>query len=205
VYTRPLALVLALALAACSDADMRPNATFDRTAPWLTWGNNEQLILSADSGPTISSVQLINVDYRYPTTWQLMLAVDNPTWAPAAVMMGFEVEFTVQLGVGRSQYTVPPVLFQFSDTQLQPDGIANSRVLTQFEFEKQSPAPAFIAPNVVGSVPAQSIMVQAKIRATASMAAATQIRADVFAFAAPVVHIRPDWFQGEFSEELGGR
>jgi hypothetical protein len=169
------------------------------------WGTSEELQLTTETAAVAGGVvshQLANVDYHHPTTWCVLLAASS-SWAPAAIPMGIEVRFSVRFGVGRAILDLPPVVFQWSDAELQPDGIGDLKVASCFEFTAINGTA--VEPNIVRALPAQNIQISADLRSLAPMGPGTDIRAQVTSFAAPLVHVRPDWFAGLIGQELNGR
>lgn len=206
MHPRTLGIGLAL-LAACNGTAERTDvqATPDGGAPWLMWGTTEELQLTTESAAIAGGVvshQLANVDYHHPTTWCVFLAASS-LYAPPAVPMGIEVRFYVRFGVGRAILDLPPITMNWSDAELQPDGVGDLKVASCFEFAAINGTA--VEPNLVRALPAQNIQISADLRSLVPMGPGTDIRAQVTSFAAPLVHVRPDWFVGNLGQELNGR
>jgi hypothetical protein len=178
----------------------------DGGPPWLMWGTSEELILTTESAAVMGGIvsqQLANVDLRHPTNWTILVAVTQVVFSPVVDPMGVQVNFNIRFGVGRSVLDFAPVVMQWGNAELQPDGIGDQKVLTEFPVAPLVPAgPA----NLVRKFPAQSIQIGADLRSLVAMGPGTTIRAQVTTFCAPITHVRPDWFLGHMAGgETNGR
>lgn len=206
MHPRALAVALAL-LAACNAPDETMSTIApDGGPPWLMWGTSEELVLTTESAAVMGGIvsqQLTNVDLRHPTNWTLLVAVSQVVFSPVVDPMGVQVNFNIRFGVGRSVLDFAPVVMQWGNAELQPDGIGDQKVLTEFPVAPLVPAgPA----NLVRKFPAQSIQIGADLRSLVAMGPGTTIRAQVTTFAAPITHVRPDWFLGHMAGgEINGR
>lgn len=185
--------------------DMPTTGVIDSGDPWLMWGTSEELFADANTlavNNGLVSHQLSNVDYHHPTTWTIFLAA-NATWAPVEALMGIETRAIITFGVGRSLIELPPVIFDWSLAELQPDGVGELKYTTQID------GPELVAgsgiANPITKLPAQSIQIRAEMISLAPTGANSTIRSQVWAFCAPQVHVRPDWFLGEVGNEAKGR
>lgn len=196
---RALAFAVALCLVACSDPEMK-------NIPWLMWGGAESLTLTA-TGPgqlLTKSVQLTQVRYGRPTTWRYFFAANllgGNTTSPAPVL----VDFNLTMGTGRSSVVVPA----FEHYRFNP-GIGAVTPAQKFSASVNGPVrdDSSVAPfpqNSLVQLPLETVQIQAVVSYQASVPG-DSVQIEVHSYFAPEVHIRPEWFKGEFNgDEDGGR
>jgi hypothetical protein len=186
----------ALAALACSGEPMHGGQ-----APWSMWGSTKQ-ILCTSTGASASlgqSNQIAFVDYHRPETWNFLLAVhvDDVAVAPAVVT---RIEFELTTGVGRSQITIPRFgLFQIAVVDLVA---GNQFQITSTELPSERASR--VSPNVIERIVGQQISLQARCFFEGG-ATGPSVALSVSGFFAPQPHIRPDWYNKQFSQELEGK
>jgi len=184
--------------------------------PWHQWGSTQDVVMIGAGGvqapPPVRAQQLVRVEYKYPVTWAFFLSV-QVTHSNMAVPLinAVFVDFDVNIGVGRSNVHLDPFArAQFSGVQVQQAGLA-FRFADSVQAEPLDPFTGFDptalqpAPNIVRQLTAQSIQIGATLRSTGAQTLNDQIMASITAYVAPLNHVRPEWFAGEFGNELGGR
>lgn len=183
----------------------------DPISPWHMWGTSQrvQLVgeLTAVSNQPAKNSQLARVNFRRPETWSFFLSASISATPAASVSSDLDVSFGIIIGVGRSNVYVPKfVSFHF----VVP---ANAAVPPPpYEAQKwamSATSPPFddSSPTVLATglqFPAQDI--QCYANSSYSGTGASGLIADVTlsAFFAPATHVRPDWFNEEGLQFLGG-
>jgi hypothetical protein len=177
-----------------------------KNSPWLMWGGAESITLSATSpGQLLTrSVQLTQVRYGRPTTWRYFFAANllgGLTTAPAPVL----VDFNLTMGTGRSTVVVP----SFEHYRFNP-GIGAVAPVQKYSASVNGPVrdDSSVAPfpqNALVQLPLETVQIQAVVSYQAN-SVGDNVQIEVHSYFAPEVHIRPEWFKGEFSgDEDGGR
>lgn len=186
------------------------------TTPWHTWGSSALLtVRSGAVGPanaTVAASQLCRIQYHRPETWRFMF------WGrlvggdvDPAVTTSVHALFDVMIGVGRS----------VMDTQKAILGVpVNFNAFCQFRWN----VPATVVPgsqnfntkyltrvrapihddslgaaayyHEIDQFPAEDIQCRVRLVMSAG-GAGIAVTAEVGAFFAPNVHVRPDWFSDD--------
>lgn len=184
------------------------------TPPWHMWGNTQTVQLQANSVTPVSaaSPQLARINYKRPDSWRFFMAatlldVQGPVLAGSLVT----VAFSVTLGVGRSQSTIP----QFVFFEFDPAGGAPFYTLPALKWTNASLEPVRVgttppafSTSRIDVIPADSIQCTAICTLQAGSAAAYRATLEVAAYFAPQTHVRPDWYTevGHFNgNEDGGK
>jgi hypothetical protein len=177
--------------------------------PWHMWGSGVLIHgVQVAGGNTLTSAQVARANYRRPDTWRFWLGArligGTPNTGGAANY--YRVNFTLQLGVGRSIFVTPAP---------PRVGIAyTDQFFAQFRFEVlvgETPgnqgdnikwATSVRTPlindgdatswTLVDHLVAQDIQCQATLHME-SAPVGYQVDAEATAFFAPNVHLRPDW------------
>jgi len=178
--------------------------------PWHLWGTTDVVRIVGAGGVTaprpVNTQQLVNVLYKHPTTWCLFFHVKMSisTGVPLNAMF---VDFNVQIGVGRTNIRMDPFArVSMTVAEMQDDSL-NQRWASSFQARELDTASAIFtpAPNFIQNIPAQSIQVGASLHSTGAQTLGQEFTAAITALAAPLVHVRPDWFEQHFAGgELGG-
>lgn len=158
--------------------------------------------LGDGSGPSGSfgrkTVNLINANYGRPDTWTLFLAVEIEFQPGSAFVGNPAPSFHVALGTGLLNYQV----LNAWQPQFPPPGVGTIRAATTrltglTDVTGATPQVQFID---IGELPAQSLQVIGQFDYQGAGSAILTMTA----MAAPRSHVRPDWFNGHFTSELGG-
>ncbi len=196
---RAVVVALALFVVACSDQDMK-------NSPWLMWGGAESITLTANAPGIMLTrhVQLTQVRYGRPTTWRYFFAANllgGHTTSPAPVL----VDFNLSMGVGRSTVVVP----SFEHYRFNP-GIGDIVAASKYSASVNGPVrdDSLVAPfpqNAIVQVPLETVQIEAVVTYQATTVG-DNVSIEVHSYFAPEVHVRPEWFKGEFpGDEDGGR
>lgn len=205
--------------------------------PWHLWGNSQTIefpvetIAAPRSGITN---QLIKISYKRPETWHWMFQarlIDGPPLNTPDFFTDIIVHWELIVGIGRSMqrmafessgsnFAIPP-FEQYRFRWSAPDPFPRNAVIwtTQANapgrfFGFDSP-PSFSA-STVNQIVAQDIQLQVQCVALTVednvAVAGRNLKVEVSAQFAPVVHVRPDWLhptapiEQQFpGDEIGGR
>jgi hypothetical protein len=180
-------------------------------APWHMWGSTERLSVIRGAVPSTQGSQLARINYKRPETWRFLIAARLVGGDAATNLAGdtFRVNVNLNVGLGRSSIdtkqqppSFPPlvnfgfVTFDF----LVPLGTVPGRQAGNNKYTDtgQSPPLSDIAatPQVepIDRIVAQDIQVYCELQSISAAPGAT-VSAEVSAYFAPNVHIRPDWFR----------
>jgi hypothetical protein len=191
-------------------------------APWKMWGTSERLtVVSGAVGPanaTVSSSQLAKVSYRRPDTWRFMFTgrlIGGTVGAVATTSV--HALFDVFVGVGRSVLdTQKPVLgvpVNFNAfAQMRWDvapAVQPGQQNYNIKFCTQVLGPplddsALTTLQVIDHIPAENISCRVRL-VMSSGDPGVEITAELGAYFAPNVHVRPDWASEDYrGGETGG-
>ena len=174
--------------------------------------------------------QLVKVSYKRPTAWNWIFSsklIAGPPGGSLTTNVAISVEFELTIGIGRSMIMMAPQVISPSSGTFSPPFERHSFVYgTQFPRNAQiwstkttSPSRTFIgdvvgtppiadAPTVVDNIVAQDIQLVTRVYATAeppNTAIGALVSVEVSAEFAPLVHVRPDWFnEGPNESRFGG-
>jgi hypothetical protein len=167
------------------------------------WGQSQVINianLGDGSGPSGSfgrkTTNLLNINYGRPDTWRLMLGV-KIEFLPGFTFVGQPAPtFHLAMGLGLLNYQISNV-WQPQFAALGPYEAYSTRLTGLTDVTGVTPQQNFID---LDQIPAQSLQVIGQFDYQGSGSAVVTM----VAMAAPISHIRPDWYQGRFSSELGG-
>jgi hypothetical protein len=192
-----------------------------RVAPWHMWGSSQHVrVTQATAGGTYAaSVQLARINYRRPDTWRFWLAARLLPSAivPAPGPLAVEIQFHLIVGVGRTMYQteLPPqpgvglgtgYFGQF--VYVVPAGFtpggdnANNRKWTTRVHTPPLDDNTPTSYELCDEFPAQDIQCQGSVFLGAAPAGYT-LNAELTAWFAPNVHMRPDWWTSLHEESAG--
>jgi hypothetical protein len=199
--------------------------------PWVTWGGTQSLTASiinaaAPGGAIVQAArqQLVRVNYKRPETWCFFLHADVN--GPPNVGTPFDEEvfirvlFDLVIGVGRSQVSTIrnivggapiPIGRTFCTMQwVIPINTSPADTTPKWTTRVRLPEPD----DNAGGLPtldmdkfvAQDIQISATMALTVTPGMPPgPYTAQASAFVAPINHVRPEWFVGEFvANETGG-
>lgn len=211
---------LALALAVgCTDM---PRPKSNPLAPWHMWGSSQQMTVEAPAGTgagsilNANSVQLFRINYKRPETWSFWLSAELMGGNVSDVDIQVITEFNLIVGAGRT-------VFDTQGTFGTDAGFATFRWLvvagvspgqpprkkwtTQFETPTLDEVTGASTRKPIEWVPAQDLQCRARsaLILTGATAVDNQVLLNVTSWAAPRAHVRPEWFDGEYTgAEKGG-
>lgn len=185
--------------------------------PWKMWGTSVPLNVAG----TVASVerasqQVARVSYKRPENWRFFIRAaliggDAPAVNPMAIRIRVDLFFGVGRAVTQTQQpTVTGIIqeaFAFF-TWLVPAGVAPQEVQFSNKYVTQVRTPPTIDTDLttrqtIDHLPADNIQAQATLTVVKSEPLAVQSQVEVFF--APNVHVRPDWWEGQFlGDEVEG-
>lgn len=179
--------------------------------PWHLWGDSKLLEPISGGGalsPTVSSNQIVRVNYGRPETWRFLFAAKllggiGPGGSP--VNPGnVVVTFNVTTGVGRQSVT----LNAFEQYKFQWNALAQAQKYSTDVIgpaRDDSAAPLVDNNNRIDLVSGEDIQVDASAILTTNQVGDT-VQVQVYAFFTPNVHTRPEWHEQRFpGDETEGR
>jgi hypothetical protein len=149
--------------------------------PWLMWGTNAQVRITAPGTP-VQSQQLVSIDYGRPDTWDFQFFARVVDAVGAGNVF---ISFDVTLGLGRTTVT----LFSFETYTIALPAQRGQTIFTTAVIGADRSA-LVLGQNLITEVAAQTIQVVANVTATVL----TSATVDVGSMWAPRTHVRPDWF-----------
>lgn len=190
-------------------------------APWHMWGSSQVVTVPDVSDGTVfqQSAQLASIKYNRPDTWSFLLGAQL-LQVPTPVVPNLLVIVQIQLiaAIGRAELTIPATpngfntgfarfVWKFGGPPILP---AQVKWTTAVRTPILDEGPAEPLPGeVCDSFPAQTIQCNAQaVVVTSGGVVETDKRTKIqlHAYFAPRTHIRPDWYQNNFSGgESGGR
>jgi hypothetical protein len=170
--------------------------------PWHLWGNSMTILVpksGVGSGVAESTQQLVRVSYARPESWQFLLearlvGVPEPV-TPAVIT----VVFDLVVGIGRSQTTLGTFgafLFSFSGPS-SPNGA--HKYVTEVPSPLRNDLDA-TSTGITTSIVAQDIQLNARLAFIGGVPS-PDAQVEVSAYFAPLSHVRPEWFNGQFRGE----
>lgn len=169
--------------------------------PWHMWGN-AQTIQITSVGPStpvipIQTQQLLQVMYARPESWRFFCAARLLTVTPAAGAGGLiDMQFEIQMGVGRSTIIIP----NFVNFQWDPNTDVSQQRWTdqavgslRFNGDTQ--------PNIINVFTAQNIQAVARtsyVQLPGPFTATIEVAMHV----APATHIRPEWYAADATKRF---
>lgn len=180
--------------------------------PWHLWGSTQSAKIIGIGTPIdpagVTTPQIVNIDYHYPIAWNFFLSarVSQFTNSPAQL----QVQFDLQIGVGRSNTLIENFWRIFWRGGFGLDNALRWTTQVQAPPSDDLPPPQPTTPpepTFCDQIVAQSLQLKANVSATPFGGTVNDsIVVDVSAYFAPVSHIRPGWFRGNFNGgELDGR
>lgn len=188
--------------------------------PWHLWGQTKTVDLLATGAPQIQGIQLARIDYHRPESWNFFfgvnfLGVDVPPLADVE----FEVSFDVIPGVGLTNFNTkndaplftPPsqLCFAYFQFHLPAGSLPVGNIVTK-RWTTTSRSPQLDDSDNTSRLPVNYLVAQ-NLQCQASVLQSTggpniSAKFELTAMFAPRVHVRPDWWNGDFSGgELGGK
>jgi hypothetical protein len=177
------------------------------TTPWHLWGNSSVLDLSIGAGGSrqVVGTQLARANYKRPENFRFFFGgrlLDGIAGVGAATEV--YAFFDLKLGVGRSVFdTLNPSFVNFRSfctmhwrvpagviPGAQPDNVKWTTTALATPLDDATPT---VRP-LLQLIPAQDIQVEARMFIDLAPSPVT-VRAELTAFLAPNVHVRPDWFR----------
>lgn len=159
--------------------------------PWHMWGSTQVISCSTAGGVgTVSSTQLVRINYGRPEAWRFLAHVALPAGTPAAASI--TVNFKAIMGIGRASVTLSPL------AQFTPGA---SLAIGASSWQTRSFQPNFdgtlTTANPDDAMVAQDVQAWAEMTANVS---ALNVPVQVSLMFAPNVHVRSDWYKGIFEE-----
>lgn len=224
--TSTLQSILACLLAGsfCSCADYEPvteaeategdeeTMAFNGVPPWAMWGDSKNVTVEVGTiVQNVASAQIARIAYGRPETWDFFFSVklvdQNEDYAHHIGQI--DIWFDVTIGVGRSSVTIPgfehfmyyassgsPIThFTIGDMKYSTEVIGPGR--TDLVLSTDPAA----AENRIGEITAQDIQVQARLAYNGWVVGDLTPRTatiECTSYWSPRVHLRPEWFEGEF-------
>ena len=180
-------------------------------APWHMWGSSQQVSLTQTvaGGAPAQTMQLARVNYRRPETWSFWLAARltggdvNP--GPGALVV--EANVQVLFGVGRSifrsedqgQFGFARFLWSLPALVSPGGNLNNNKYTTRVNSVVLNDVDA-TSFQPIDHIVAQDIQCWATF-SILSVPVGNSVSAELTAFFAPRVHVRPDWFT-ELGEDV---
>jgi len=172
-----------------------------KNPPWMMWGNSQ--VISVAIGPTApatTSGQLVKISYARPENWKFLFGA---TVIEAPHVPGVcQVAFSVTTGVGRAILTIERFEFYFFD---ETAGFLDNLVgrpfyTTQVQDTGRGVTAPYNTTGFITEIPGQDIQVQGQVSCIVAQAGTWRnLVMTVDAHFAPSVHIRPEWYKGEFA------
>ena len=162
--------------------------------PWHMWGNEVGVEVRGQSATT---TQLARVNYKRPESWSFFLGAELRSFEPSPADQNVGVGINLITGVGRAAFDtkvrLPAESFAFFNWNI-PGGATLADIATPKRYVTRVLGPAAddddpTTRQVIDRIVAKDINVEA-IAGSASGIYSLRI----FAFFAPFVHVRPDWF-----------
>lgn len=188
--------------------------------PWHLWGQTKTVELLATGAPALSGIQLARIDYKRPETWRFFFGVNflGVDAAPAADVE-FEVSFDVLPGVGLTNFdtknatvlATPPgqLCFAYFQFHLPAGSHPVGNIVTR-RWTTSTRSPVCDDSDNTSRFPIDHVVAQ-NLQCQASVVQSTGgpnvgAKFELTALFAPNVHLRPDWFEHQYSGgELGGK
>lgn len=176
--------------------------------PWHLWGSTQvvQMVGTASTPPHQDTQQLVNAQAKLPLSWKFNLLV-KCTYVDAGGLPpinSYYVDFLTTWGVGRSNEQVET----FGRCMFTPTDLIGSRNYRQADKIQVVPMDATdptAAPVWFDTLTASSIQIRASLYSTGAQTVGSVLTASISAYVSPITHVRPEWFNGQFGEEMGGR
>jgi hypothetical protein len=165
-------------------------------AAWHLWGSKSVVTVeSTFTTPVVVSNQLVNVKYKRPETWRFLFYAKLLASDPVAAGSGtIHNRFNLRVGVGRVNLALGTVI----DLTFDPTDIG------KIIFCSEIPD-TLATPGKFGQFPAETIQLNCDSNYQSAVGT-FNATIEVAAFMAPITHVRPDWFKGDFSSgELEGK
>lgn len=164
--------------------------------PWHMWGDKKTVVLTQDTGLNVArqSEQLVRINYARPETWRWFFSarlIETTAAGPINVFVNWNLTF----GVGRSSTNFPAFeqyLFSTAAIPLNVSDIIFSSTVSGRLRLQGVPAANQPAPNVVETISAQDIQLQADFVFSSANAGERAV-VEVSAYFSPNVHVRPEW------------
>jgi len=170
--------------------------------PWHLWGNEKTLQLTAAATlqpPIPSTQQMVRAKYKRPESWHFLFSAEVIDSAVAAGGGGITVNWDLTIGIGLNTIVIPG----FVQQGFPIVGSPTDRIQIWTATAKQPPQfGGDVADSRVSTFVAQDVQLQARIVFNASSQTSVTLR--LAAQVSPVVHVRPDWWQGHYPNELDG-
>jgi hypothetical protein len=208
---RELGALLGVALPGCAfDTEESPDMSFP-LAPWHMWGTSQRLALTVNNtatGEGLFSGQLAKIAYGRPESFNFLFGFRVDALSINPVDYVIDVSFDLIVGIGRSVLQIP----DFEHFRLANSGaVATTPPILFWSTQVRSPArdrtlsavpPTAIDPGVTDYIVAEDLQCGLRVRTQGTLGV---VQCEVFAFFSPRVHVRPEWFEGEFrGKETGG-
>lgn len=191
-----------------------------KNEPWHLWGQTKTIELLSTGAPTISNQQLARVDYHRPETWSFFFGVNLlDVSGPPLADVDFSVSIDVLPGVGLTFFDTfnsaplftPPadLTFAFFRFHLPAGSLPIGNIVTR-RWTTSTRSPLLDDLDVTSRLPIDRVVAQ-NLQCKASVSQSTGgpnigAKFEVTAMFAPRVHVRPEWWKGEFpGGEIGGK
>lgn len=171
-------------------------------SPWLLWGGSEALNCPYTGifTTTVASRQLNKISYGRPDTWHWLfsVAIVGTTYAvlPTTVGQQLQVFFDLTIGIGRSQVTLP-AFEHYTFTAAAGDTL-DGQIWSTTAVGPDRGGVLVNSDNLVRQIVAQDIQLQCRAVYSTGETHGDSVRIQVDTHFAPVNHIRPEWYRGEF-------
>jgi hypothetical protein len=173
------------------------------------WGDSETLQLSASVlGTPARSTQLAKITYKRPESWNFAFQAILESMSAPTADFTLDIWFDLTIGIGRTFIKIP----EFEHYRLFNAGGVGTPIPQMF-WSTQVPSPnrsrsitapaTNSGPGVTDFFVAEDIQCQCRVLFLGSPA--NNISLQVSSLFAPRVHVRPEWFEGQFrGGETGG-
>jgi hypothetical protein len=193
-------------------------------SPWHLWGSSETSTVGITGGGGVFSSsqtthQLAKISYKRPETWRFFLFGRILGGTTGAVLpTALHAIFDVMVGVGRTNFDttkrttglgVPGQFNGFAEMRWNVvAGVVPGAQNFNRKFCTEVSGPplddtALTTLQRIDHIVAQDIQCNCRVLLS-NGDLGIQIQYEVGAFFAPNVHVRPDWFDGQYPTELGG-
>lgn len=205
---RFLAVLFAALFAAglsCSCADTAPGEAIDdeepidmsskTIPPWYLWGGTKtvELIKPAVGTPAVVTQQLAKFSYGRPESWNFLFVVqvlESPTPGGVGIV---QIRYNLTTGIGRTQSTIDDFeLYIFDTLPFVGNTLYSSSVKGPLRTSTDT------APNMITDFVGQDMQLNARAVLTGPAAPGSRVKLNISAYFAPITHIRPEWFDGNF-------
>jgi len=161
--------------------------------PWHMWGSTVEstILTTGPTGIVQSSQQIARVDYGRPETWAFLLSAQVNSYSLAS-LFSVLFNFKIVVGIGRSTYQI-----NVPQVEIINVGPGNGWFCTSFVAPKRLQSAPETTDTYVTEFPAQSIQCSCTTQLNAVNASTAQV--SMTGQFAPVNHIRPEWYLGQFS------